>query len=379
MRLLAYNAHVTEVDSVRLASILQRGVSKELVSFIYSCGAGEERELFTVPANEMLGLSVARIGMPVLYRDALLGFVWLLASDGELTDGQAEVVRKTAESAAVILHREHLVDQLARGRERELVRDMLSDDKELRSHAVDQVVEEGLFPPGGAIVVTVVTKLANGEVPGDRDHLAVAVGLDRVRRRLPQNHGLQLDRPDHSLLIVSLSEPAVRKELDSLLQSLQQRVAEESGREARTCWIGVGEPRDSLTDIRASYLEARQAVKVAPIVRVLGQIVHHRSMGVYGLLAELGSDRLRRSVDPGLQHLLSDEDSKSEVLLTTLEIFLDNAGDIKRTADALCVHRGSLYYRIKKIEEITRCNLNDGNDRLALHLGLKVARLLDMW
>ncbi|MFF9561317.1 PucR family transcriptional regulator, partial [Streptomyces albus] len=76
--------------------------------------------------------------------------------------------------------------------------------------------------------------------------------------------------------------------------------------------------------------------------------------------------------------LLSHEDSKSEALLATLESFLDNAGDVKRTSEALCVHRGSLYYRLRRIQEITRADLANGDDRLALHLSLKVARLLDL-
>lgn len=80
------------------------------------------------------------------------------------------------------------------------------------------------------------------------------------------------------------------------------------------------------------------------MVKVLGNVVRYRDLGVYGLLAELSEDRLENSIHSGLQSLLSHEDSKSEALLATLESFLDNAGDVKRTSEALCVHRGSLYY-----------------------------------
>ena len=59
----------------------------------------------------------------------------------------------------------------------------------------------------------------------------------------------------------------------------------------------------------------------------------------------------------------------------TLETFLDNAGDVQRTASELFVHRTTLYYRLQRIEELTGADLADGNARLALHLGLKLARL----
>ena len=45
------------------------------------------------------------------------------------------------------------------------------------------------------------------------------------------------------------------------------------------------------------------------------------------------------------------------------------------TAEALNLHRATLYYRLQRIEEITGARLKVGEDRLALHLGLRLARL----
>ncbi|TYB57487.1 PucR family transcriptional regulator [Nonomuraea sp. PA05] len=67
---------------------------------------------------------------------------------------------------------------------------------------------------------------------------------------------------------------------------------------------------------------------------------------------------------------------KGEQLAVTLEAFLDNAGDVQLTAEQMFVHRTTLYYRLQRIEELTGVQLASGEDRLAFHLGLKVARLL---
>ncbi len=95
IRLLAYNSHDSAVDSVRMNSVLQRNVSREIVDFIYASGGREALDLFTVPVNEELGLTLGRVGMPIRYRNALLGFVWLLTSEGEVDEDQAEVLRRT--------------------------------------------------------------------------------------------------------------------------------------------------------------------------------------------------------------------------------------------------------------------------------------------
>ena len=378
IRLLAYNSHDSAVDSVRMNSVLQRNVSREIVDFIYASGGREALDLFTVPVNEELGLTLGRVGMPIRYRNALLGFVWLLTSEGEVDEDQAEVLRRTADAAAMILHREQLLDELSRSRERELTRDVLSGERSLREDAASRLADEGLMAVGPAVAVTMLLRPVDRSTLTERDRLSVAVGVDQLRRRLPRNSAIQLDRPDHSLLIVSVAERSTQTHLDSLIVAARERVLSESGRQNIECWVGIGEPRTSVADVRESYEESRRSADVAQVVKVLGNVVHYRDLGVYGLLAELSEDRLENSIHSGLQSLLSHEDSKSEALLATLESFLDNAGDVKRTSEALCVHRGSLYYRLRRIQEITRADLANGDDRLALHLSLKVARLLDL-
>lgn len=62
-------------------------------------------------------------------------------------------------------------------------------------------------------------------------------------------------------------------------------------------------------------------------------------------------------------------------LARTAEVFLDCAGQASRTAAELGIHRQTLYYRLSRVEQLTGLDLNDGEDRLLLHLALKRARL----
>ncbi|MDQ0987238.1 DNA-binding PucR family transcriptional regulator [Streptomyces sp. V2I9] len=56
-------------------------------------------------------------------------------------------------------------------------------------------------------------------------------------------------------------------------------------------------------------------------------------------------------------------------------MFLDHAGQAGRAAAALGVHRQTLYYRLTRIQQITGLDLNDGEDRLLLHMAVKRSRL----
>jgi DNA-binding PucR family transcriptional regulator len=74
-----------------------------------------------------------------------------------------------------------------------------------------------------------------------------------------------------------------------------------------------------------------------------------------------------------MQRLLDSGDAA--VLVPTLECYLDLGGDARAAAEALFVHRSSLYGRLHRIEEVARVDLGSGEDRLELHLGLRLWRL----
>ncbi|MEO3876810.1 helix-turn-helix domain-containing protein, partial [Nonomuraea sp. B12E4] len=243
-----------------------------------------------------------------------------------------------------------LIGELSRGRERELVRDLISPDLRLRGDAAQRLIEEELITAGPVRALVATVAYEPGQPLGDQDRLALTAGLDHARRRLPPRGAIHLERPDHGILILVQPVPS-RAETDDLATAIHRQIAAESGRTPQECWVGVGEHRPALTDVHLSYAEAKQAADIAGIIRSLGPVVWHSGLGVYGLLAELPYDLLGRSLHPGLRRLL-DHDGGNDALVTTLETFLGNAGDVKRTAASLCIHRASLYYRLRRIEEI---------------------------
>ncbi len=139
---------------------------------------------------------------------------------------------------------------------------------------------------------------------------------------------------------------------------------------------GIGDP-SSLADARVSYGQAKQAARVAATIGPSGPVARWHDLGVYRTLAQLPMDaEAAASLDPRLATLLDRADGP---VITTLETYLDLAGDAKASAERLSLHRGTLYYRLQKAEEIAGVNLRNGGDRLALHLGFKLARLTGLY
>ncbi|WP_434744524.1 PucR family transcriptional regulator [Streptomyces sp. A-14] len=376
LKLLAYNAHTGDVDDARIESVMHRGVSTALVAHVCEQGAARAFDVFTLAPCPRIGITMERVGMPIRYDDALLGYVWLIGSDGPVGDGAVELLREAAAQAALVLHRARLGAEVTHSRARELVRNLLAPDQALRAEAGVALVEEG-HAVAGPVAVLVAVVGETDESPAEERRLALELAVDRCRRRLPPSRGLILTRPDHALLLTlwpGARSRVIERDAAELAEVLRQKLVAEVGPgRAAQCWVGVGGPRPRLTEALSSYEEARRAAEVARITGTLGHVVAHARLGAYALLGKLTPDELAESIPPGLRPLLSNPAHRG--LVESLRVYLDHAGDARHAATALHVHRSTLYKRLHRVEQLTGLRLDVGDDRLAAHLGLKAAEL----
>jgi len=99
-------------------------------------------------------------------------------------------------------------------------------------------------------------------------------------------------------------------------------------------------------------------------------------MGVYRLLSLLaGSPELRKFYYETLGEL-ADHSAHNNEFIATLEAFFEEHGNLTRTAKRLHVHRNTLLYRMDRIKEISRLDLDNPETRLAVHLALRIRRIL---
>ncbi|MFI6617700.1 helix-turn-helix domain-containing protein [Streptomyces sp. NPDC050528] len=132
---------------------------------------------------------------------------------------------------------------------------------------------------------------------------------------------------------------------------------------------GIGTPRTGLTDLATTWQEATAAARAALAEPRFAPVADWSHIGPYRLLTSLPPDSPH---DPAVAPLLSPTHHE---LARTAEAYLDCAGQAGRTAAELGIHRQTLYYRLSRVEQLTGLDLDDGEDRLLLHMALKRARL----
>lgn len=142
---------------------------------------------------------------------------------------------------------------------------------------------------------------------------------------------------------------------------------------------GISRPQESLNMLREAYREAKDAVSIAQELGDIEKTTFYGDLKLYKLilaLKERNLEHLRRFYDDTLGPLVEHDDRKQSDLVRTLTGFFEANGNLAKAAQDLDVHRNTLVYRLDRISELTELDLNDSDNRLILHLSLKIQRVL---
>jgi PucR-like helix-turn-helix protein len=333
-----------DIDAVRSESILSRHVSADVREALLAQGIAAATEAVHVAEDRALAME-GRVCMPVRAGGELLGYLWLLDPGGALSGCSLEPLRRAAEEIAV---------QLA-GRTRAGLADegaLRSADEGRRAEAAATVRDRQLLVEDRVALCLVST-------------LEAAVPLELARRavhRLSTGHALAGSAPEGAAVLVTLADPVVRMLPEEGIGSwLLDAVAVDAR-------VGQSAPAGIETLHQAAH-QAAVALKVARRGGPASAAVAWSSLGSDRLLAQLPEGAAADVPEP-LAALLRAEPE----LTRTLATFLECAGDVKATATALSLHRSGVYYRLRRVEELTGLGLDRGDDRLLAHLAIRALR-----
>ena len=368
-RLVAYSSHNGAIDEVRRDSILRRDTSQQVKDWFRQFGIVQATSPLRIPSHPGLGI-LGRLCAPVRFHGALMGYLFLIDDGQRLNDSDIAAVLEAQRAAALLLYEEERAQRLSA----RMVGHLLNPAMELRETAARQLVEEGLAADAPHRVVYVRPAL----LPPTGVQAVISEAMWELGRTRRQAGVLRTHRHDHGVLLVEAPSAgddttahAAAEEARSLLARLMRiRLGSDQG--SVRVVAGIGDRQPHLTSAITSYRQAMLAARVAAAVPSVGDVPRWSDLGAFRALAHLPpGEAAEACLDPRLVRLLSAD----HALLETIETYLDLGCDAKKTSERLHLHRATLYYRLDKARKLTGADLSDGNDRLALHLGFKLARL----
>ncbi|MFF6905280.1 PucR family transcriptional regulator [Streptomyces sp. NPDC012389] len=151
-------------------------------------------------------------------------------------------------------------------------------------------------------------------------------------------------------------------------EAQDDRAPREGGAEDSDVVVGLSAPCGPIA-VSAAYKQAEQALSVA---RRRGRaLVEHEELAAGSVLPLLADDAVRAFAD-GMLRALYEHDAKGRGdLVASLRAWLSRHGQWDAAAADLGVHRHTLRYRMRRVEEILGRSLDDPDARMELWLALK--------
>ncbi|MGW5383479.1 PucR family transcriptional regulator [Nocardia sp. NPDC003963] len=362
VRMLFASRHFGDEDPVRIRAMLNRDAGSEAIGFLLASGIGQWTRPGRIPGSEALGLH-ARAGVPIRWRGEVLGMILVIDADGTVSDADLARIAEVAAEIAPLMVSDRAAQDSARSEA--LVSAVLGTDEMAREAALGE-----LHVVAGP--VRVVTLVCGSGTDPDLAAIALRHALAAARSR-SRGNTLYAVTGETGHIIYPATAPQGLDTVVAEARAMTRDATDVAGRGAAVT-AGVGAPAPAFAQ---AWVSGRQAGLAATIARRFGgdPVVAWERAGVRGLLARIPAAELDVTAVPQELRRLAEAD-RSGRLLETLRAFLDHAGSGPAAADALFIHRTTLYYRLDRIRDAIGADLDDGDVRLHLHLGLRVAELM---
>lgn len=142
--------------------------------------------------------------------------------------------------------------------------------------------------------------------------------------------------------------------------------------------IGVGELAENLMKIQDSFKAALDAVNFGKKILGQGSTTIFDELGIYKLLCSFDDkDKLKKFIPTSLLRLHELDKDRNNELINTLEMYLKCNQNAVKTAEELYVHYKTVLYRLNRIKEIMKLDLEDREELLEIEIGLKILKIIN--
>lgn len=360
-RVLAFSAG-GNTDHERRFTILNRRPSDDCLAAMRQEGVIDH----LLTSDEVLRFdwgvsSQPRRVIAIRHNDQLLGSIWLMGEDEDLTADADEVLRRAAPVAALHLVRQRVHDDIERRMRGDALATMLSggDPSAAALRRLD-------LPSDEPLVVLAIEAMARGS------HSPASIAprlIDLVTMQLHayERPAVATSLEDRVYALTSARGPRDRATLQRLARECRLHASKVLGVELRT---GIGQEVGDAAALSHARRSADECLALAPDSEreVLFESIHGRALlaNVRDLAGHWYGGR-----SAALQALIEHDRMHHSDYVPTLRSLFDNLGNAAKAAEELHLHVNTVRYRIRRITALTGVDIGDGDARLALEIELR--------
>lgn len=231
-------------------------------------------------------------------------------------------------------------------------------------------------------VTVAVAELNRADVTGESFAWDSTTDLitEKIRKRLLNYFDSVIVGNNESTftILVSFSKSKLPS-ATSILKNELTCIFRESQREniINSFFAGIGSTQSELQKMGMSYEEAISAKSIAKSFLKKGPIVLYEDLGIYRIISMIHDrEELKNFCGDFLAELELYDEKNKDVLVETLSVYLQCGCIIQEIAKKLFIHPNTVVYRLKKIQNVVKHDLNSWEVRFTYLFALEAAGIL---
>ena len=140
--------------------------------------------------------------------------------------------------------------------------------------------------------------------------------------------------------------------------------------------VGISNPFHKIELLREALSEAQDALTTGKSIDSGRRVFSFEEFSVSVMLKHFSeTGNLTRYIHPAVSCIAQYDEECRTKLLETVREYIRNSCSIKKTAEALYLHRNSVIYRLHKAEEVSGLDLNDPDTQFALRMSFCILQV----
>ena len=328
------------------------------------------------------GKYIKRMIMPIVLREHVYGHLFAWGTDMPLGGFDLAIIESASTTIALSILQELSIKEVEIRYRSEFFEDLISIDSKRKRKALDRARFFNLQLEDSYVIEVMSFKHKNED---DENELMVNYIQDFIN---PMVHtieefmnylnlkGIVSTKANGIQILLSFTTTDfIQDKIKEFNQKILESIRNKSDK--LDVKIGIGRVYKKLENVDKSFQDAVRTVRIGKIITTK-EIVTFDELGIFKILSEeILKDELEDFYNSTLKPLVDYDSKKSTELVKTLDVYFKNNGNLTRISEQLFTHYNTVLYRINRITEITKMDLDDPNHRLNLEIALKIKELLD--
>lgn len=311
--------------------------------------------------------------IPVRVKNRVYGYIAVQTSE-VLTDKELIAVQHAEVLVALQLINYELATEATWNERRDLLDDLVSGKVHSRALLQARADEFGFSLEGEKCVCIVDIDDFTSYLLGHHITEQQALAFRRSLFHCVQGAMLRLGKCNRNFLTAQQSDKVIllgsfhHVEWSAVLPEIHKQITQLSTE--LTATIAISNPVNTVAEIQKAYETARRLIGISRKIHGNGMDLYQKDAELYLILEKMDASSMGNTLLGGL--LTS---RKRGEYFKTLQVYLDCQGNLSEAAQRLFIHRNTLRYRLKQIEQALGKKLDDPELRVILWLLLKSRQL----